>query len=94
MEKSLESVKRNFGTVRTGRANTAILDRIMVDYYGVSTPLKKMANASTPDAQTITIQPFDKTCVFAAVGSEWHRIDWVELMLSCPFLAAQEHQGH
>lgn len=67
MEKSLESVKRNFGTVRTGRANTAILDRIMVDYYGVMTPLKKMANASTPDAQTITIQPFDKTCVAATL---------------------------
>ena len=66
MEKTLDSVRRNFGTVRTGRANVSILDRIQVDYYGTMTPLKKVANASTPDAQTITIQPFDKTCVVCA----------------------------
>lgn len=63
MEKSLDSVVRNFATVRTGRASTAILDRILVDYYGAPTAIKAMANASTPDSQTIVIQPFDKTTI-------------------------------
>lgn len=63
MEKAVESVKRNFNTVRTGRANGAMLDRIQVEYYGAMTALKAMANVSTPDAQTIVIQPFDKTAI-------------------------------
>jgi ribosome recycling factor len=60
MEKSVEATQRSFNTLRTGRANASLLDRITVDYYGSETPLKALATISTPDASTITIQPFDK----------------------------------
>jgi ribosome recycling factor len=60
MQKTIESTQRSFNTIRTGRANASLLDRVMVDYYGAETPLKSLANISTPDATTITIQPFDK----------------------------------
>ncbi len=63
MEKTMDAIANDFSTVRTGRANAAILDRIEVDYYGAPTPLKTIANASVPDAQTITIQPFDKSAI-------------------------------
>ena len=59
MRKSLEATQRNFNTIRTGRANTSLLDKIVVEYYGADTPLKSLATISTPDAQTIQIQPFD-----------------------------------
>ncbi|MBL1175642.1 ribosome recycling factor [Pantanalinema sp. GBBB05] len=61
MHKSVEATQRSFNTIRTGRANAAILDRITVEYYGAPTPLKSLASISTPDASTITIQPFDRT---------------------------------
>ena len=60
MEKSIEATQRSFNTISTGRANSSLLDRITVDYYGTETPLKSLANVSTPDASTITIQPYDK----------------------------------
>ena len=63
MEKSIDSIRNNFNTVRTARANATILDRIEVEYYGAMTPLKSIANATTPDAQTILIQPFDKGAI-------------------------------
>ena len=63
MEKTMDAIANDFSTVRTGRANASVLDRIEVDYYGVATPLKTIANASTPDAQTIVIQPFDKGAI-------------------------------
>ncbi|MEL6438772.1 MAG: ribosome recycling factor [Cyanobacteria bacterium J06621_8] len=59
MQKTIEATQRSFNTIRTGRANTSLLDRIMVDYYGAETPLKSLANLSTPDATTIMIQPYD-----------------------------------
>ncbi|NJN75995.1 MAG: ribosome recycling factor [Synechococcaceae cyanobacterium RL_1_2] len=59
MEKTIEATKRSFNSVRTGRANAALLDRITVEYYGTETPIKSLANISTPDASTIAIQPFD-----------------------------------
>ena len=59
MSKSVDAAQRNFNTIRTGRANTSLLDRINVDYYGAETPLKSLATISTPDSQTISIQPFD-----------------------------------
>ncbi len=59
MRKSLEATQRNFNTIRTGRANPSLLDKIIVDYYGAETPLKSLATLSTPDSQTIQIQPFD-----------------------------------
>lgn len=61
MKKAVEAAQRSFNTIRTGRANTSLLDRIMVDYYGAPTPLKSLATLGTPDASTITIQAFDAT---------------------------------
>ena len=63
MEKSIESIRANFNTVRTGRANAAILDRVEVEYYGAMTPLRTIAQATTPDSQTILISPFDKGAI-------------------------------
>ena len=59
MKKSVEASQRNFNTIRTGRANASLLDRITVEYYGADTPLKSLATITTPDSQTIAIQPFD-----------------------------------
>ncbi len=59
MKKTVEATQRSFNTIRTGRANASLLDRIVVEYYGTPTPLKSLANISTPDASTIAIQPFD-----------------------------------
>lgn len=61
MHKSVEATQRAFNTIRTGRANPALLDRVTVEYYGSPTPLKSLANISTPDASTIAIQPFDRS---------------------------------
>ena len=61
MQKSVEATQRSFNTIRTGRANATILDRVMVDYYGSEVALKSLANITTPDATTIQIDPFDKS---------------------------------
>lgn len=60
MQKAVEATQRSFNTIRTGRANAAILDRVQVEYYGSPTPLKSLAGISTPDSTTITIQPYDR----------------------------------
>ena len=59
IEKSKEVLKGDLNTVRAGRANAALLDRVVVDYYGTPTPLKQMSNISTPDPRTLMITPFD-----------------------------------
>lgn len=61
MQKTVEATQRAFNTIRTGRANASLLDKVSVDYYGSPTPLKSLANISTPDATTILIQPYDRT---------------------------------
>ncbi len=61
MQKSLDAFETNIATVRTGRANPAILNRVHVDYYGASTPLPQLANVSSPDPRTLVISPFDKS---------------------------------
>ncbi|MFB8792143.1 MAG: ribosome recycling factor [Potamolinea sp.] len=60
MQKAVEATQRDFNTIRTGRANVSLLDRVSVEYYGSPTPLKALATINTPDASTITIQPFDR----------------------------------
>ena len=60
MNKSIDSAAADFASVRAGRANAAVLDRIMVDYYGTPTPISQMASVAVPDSRTITIQPWDK----------------------------------
>ncbi len=61
MNKALESLKRDFGTIRSGKVSLSILDSIKVDYYGTPTPLNGVANLGTPDATTITITPWEKS---------------------------------
>ena len=60
MHKSVESTHHEFGSVRTGRASPALLDRVVVDYYGTATSLKQLATISAPEPRLLTIQPFDK----------------------------------
>lgn len=63
MSSKLESLDKELGKVRTGRASVAILDGIRVDYYGSSTPINQMASVSTPDARTVMIAPFEKKVI-------------------------------
>ena len=61
MEKALAQLAREFGTIRSGRANPAILDRVLVDYYGAPTPLRQMSQVTVQDGTTLVISPYDKT---------------------------------
>lgn len=63
MQKAVEATQRAFNTIRTGRANAALLDKVMVEYYGSPTPLKSLANISTPDASTLMVQPYDPSSI-------------------------------
>ncbi|MTD43319.1 ribosome recycling factor [Conexibacter sp. W3-3-2] len=63
MTKSVEATTGQFGTVRTGRASPALLDRIVVDYYGAMTPLKQLATVNAPEARLLTVQPFDQSSI-------------------------------
>ena len=63
MRKSVASVAADFAAVRAGRANAAVLDRIMVDYYGTPTPIHQIASIGSPDPRTLTIQPWDAQAV-------------------------------
>jgi ribosome recycling factor len=65
MDKSVDSTRGKFGSIRTGRASTALLDRINVDYYGTQTPLKQLATLSAPEARLLTVQPYDKSSIKA-----------------------------
>ena len=65
MTKSVESTRHEFGSVRTGRATPALLDRIMVEYYGASTPLRQLATIGSPEARLLSIQPYDKGSIKA-----------------------------
>ncbi len=65
MAKSVESTRDQFSSVRTGRAMPALLDRVSVDYYGASTPLKQLATINAPEARLLTVQPFDKSSIKA-----------------------------
>ncbi len=63
MEKSLQSTQKEFQSIRTGRANPALLDRIHVEYYGAETPLQQLASVSVPEPRMLMIQPFDKSAL-------------------------------
>ena len=65
MAKSVEATSHEFSTVRTGRASPHLLDRVMVDYYGAQTPLRQLANISTPEARLLSITPYDKSSIKA-----------------------------
>ncbi len=65
MTKSVEAIRHEFGSVRTGRASPALLDRISVDYYGATTPLKQLATITAPEARLLTVQPYDRSSIKA-----------------------------
>ena len=65
MKKSIDSVSADFAAVRAGRANAAVLDRIMVDYYGTPTPIQQIASIASPDPRSLVIQPWDVSAVRA-----------------------------
>lgn len=60
MDKAMAALDRDFGKLRTGRAGTALVDGIKVDYYGTPTPISQLASVAVPDSRTVTIQPWDK----------------------------------
>jgi ribosome recycling factor len=63
MHKSVDSTRHEFGSVRTGRASPALLDRIRVEHYGAPTPLNQLATISVPEARQLNIQPYDKSSI-------------------------------
>ncbi len=60
MDNTIAALKRDLGTIRTGRATPALIENVTVDYYGVATPLNQIASISAPDARVIMVQPWDK----------------------------------
>lgn len=65
MERAVEAAKDDFATVRTGRANPQLFQKILVDYYGSPTPLAQLASLNTPEARTIVVTPYDKSALKA-----------------------------
>ena len=63
MEKALNQLRREFGSIRSGRANPMILDKVMVDYYGAPTALRQMSQVTVQDGTTLVISPYDKTAM-------------------------------
>ena len=63
MEKTITSLKDSFNTIRTGRANAAIFDKVRVDYYGTKSPLNQVATIAIPEARSVIITPFDKSLI-------------------------------
>ena len=63
MDKAVEVAKEDFASIRTGRANPGLYNKVLVDYYGSPTPLQQLASFAIPDARTILITPFDKTAL-------------------------------
>lgn len=61
MQKSIDNLSKEFSKLRTGRASTALVDSIRVDYYGTPTPLNQVASVSIPDSRTISIAPWDRS---------------------------------
>ena len=63
MDKTIASLKDSFNTIRTGRANAAIFDKVRVDYYGTKSPLNQVATIAIPEARSVIITPFDKSLI-------------------------------
>ena len=63
MQKTIDALDREYKSIRAGRANVSVLDKIQVDYYGVPTPIQQMAAVSVPEARTLLIQPWDASTV-------------------------------
>ncbi|MEI7884771.1 MAG: ribosome recycling factor [Clostridia bacterium] len=65
MVKTVDALKKDFSGIRAGRANPSLLDKIVVDYYGVATPVNQLANVSVPEPRLIVLQPWDKSSIKA-----------------------------
>lgn len=65
MEKAISALQKELASLRAGRATPALLDRVLVEYYGTMTPVNQLANITTPDARTLYIQPWDKSSIGA-----------------------------
>jgi ribosome recycling factor len=65
MDQAVEHTQTEFNSVRTGRASSALLDRVQIDYYGTPTPLKNLATINVPESRLLTVQPFDPTSIKA-----------------------------
>ncbi len=65
MARSVDATRHEFGSVRTGRASPALLDRVIVDYYGAQTPLKQLSTINAPEARLLTVQPYDQSSIKA-----------------------------
>jgi len=63
MQKTIEVLRKDFASLRAGKANPAILEKVQVDYYGVPTPINQMANVTAPEARLLVIQPWDKSII-------------------------------
>lgn len=63
MEKAINQLKREFGSIRSGRANPMILDKVVVDYYGAPTPVRQMSQVTVQDGTTLVISPYDKSAI-------------------------------
>ena len=65
MSRAIDAMERDFGAIRTGRASTALVERLGVEYYGTTTPLNQLASISVPEAHSIVIQPWDRSALGA-----------------------------
>ncbi|MBO8159382.1 ribosome recycling factor [Thermosyntropha sp.] len=63
MKKAIDHLKQDLASLRAGRANPAMLDKVMVDYYGTPTPINQLANITVPEARLLVVQPWDKSCI-------------------------------
>jgi ribosome recycling factor len=101
MGKSVQATNGEFGSVRTGRASPALLDRIVVDYYGAPTPLKQLATINAPEARLLTVQPYDAGSIKAIEKAIQHSDlgvnpsnDGKVIRLSFPPLTAERRKDY
>ena len=99
MQKSIEALKREFGSLRAGRATPSLLDKVMVEYYGAPTPVNQIANVSVPEPRMIIIQPYEKSILHdievAIMKSELGlspNSDGTAIRLSIPALTQERRQ--
>ena len=99
MQKSIEAVKREFGSLRAGRATPSLRDKVMVEYYGTPTPVNQIANVSVPEPRMIIIQPYEKSILHdievAIMKSELGlspNSDGTAIRLSIPALTQERRQ--
>ena len=92
MNKSIEALKHEFASIRTGRASVALLDKVMVDYYGSLSPINQVANISVPEPRMIVIAPWDKTMIGAIDLGLNPGNDGAQIRLSIPQLTEERRK--